>query len=148
MTTKLHHSEKIPYSNQQMYALVNDVARYPEFLPWCKHAEVLEEKANEMVARLEMETKGIRSHFITHNALTPHREIIMRLVEGPFSQFAAKWHFEQLEEKLCRVTLDMKFQFSHKFISILFKRLFHQATNTMVAAFCDRAAAIYGTHHD
>ena len=144
MTTKLHRSEKVCYSAKQMYTLVNDIEKYPEFLPWCKSATILEQRENEVVARLGMETKGIGSHFITHNSLTPHQEIIMKLVEGPFSQFSASWRFEAIEENYCRVTLDMKFQFSHKLISMLFKRLFHHATNTMVTAFCDRAALIYG----
>ncbi|MCP3679531.1 MAG: type II toxin-antitoxin system RatA family toxin [Gammaproteobacteria bacterium] len=144
MTTKLHRAEKVPYSDQQMFALVNDIDHYPEFLPWCKNSEILEQKEGEMVARLEMETKGVRSSFITHNLLIPHQQITMKLVEGPFSQFSANWHFENVEENCCRVALDMKFQFSHKLISMLFKRLFHQAANTMVEAFCQRAEAIYG----
>src|SRR6218665_2934682 len=82
----VNKSVLIWYSPEEMFALVTDVAKYPQFLPWCDHATVLETHANGMKAEVGIALGGIRKSFVTRNTHEPGRRVKMELVEGPFSQ--------------------------------------------------------------
>ncbi|MDQ0742432.1 ribosome-associated toxin RatA of RatAB toxin-antitoxin module [Pseudomonas sp. W4I3] len=86
MTTHIQRSALLPYPAQALYDLVNDVARYPEFLPWCSTAEVLESGDEHMVASVGVAKGGLSQHFVTRNVLVPGKSIEMNLQEGPFTQ--------------------------------------------------------------
>jgi ribosome-associated toxin RatA of RatAB toxin-antitoxin module len=126
-----------------MFALVDDVPRYPEFLPWCSDSEVLNRDAAHVLARLEVHKGAFRKSFTTTNRMEPYTGIYMVLEEGPFSSFEGNWTFEELREDACKVELDLQFDFSNPLISMMLSPLFENIGNTLVDAFTKRAEAVY-----
>ncbi|WP_296178922.1 type II toxin-antitoxin system RatA family toxin [Pseudomonas sp. UBA1879] len=144
MTTHIQRSALLPYPAEALYDLVNDVARYSEFLPWCSGAKVLEQSDTSMRARVEVAKGGLSQHFVTRNTLTPGQTIEMNLEEGPFSQLHGVWTFKVLNEKACKISLDLSFEYSGSIVRATLGPLFNQAANTLVDAFCQRAKELYG----
>src|SRR5690606_9397308 len=81
---EVNRSALTPYSPAQMFALVEDIERYPEFLPWVARSKLLKRSASEVVGELEMQRAGVRESFTTRNELNPPHEITLNLVSGPF----------------------------------------------------------------
>lgn len=144
MTTHIQRSALLPYPAQALYDLVNDVASYPEFLPWCSASEVLESSEAQMRASLTVAKGGISQRFITRNQLVPGESIVMELEQGPFRQLHGVWHFKALTDKACKISLDLSFDYDGPLIKATLGPLFNQAANTMVDAFCQRAKQLHG----
>lgn len=144
MTTHIQRSALLPYPAQALYDLVNDVASYPEFLPWCSASEVLEESEAQIRASLTVAKGGISQRFITRNQLVPGESIVMELEQGPFRQLHGIWHFKALTDKACKISLDLSFDYDGPLIKATLGPLFNQAANTMVDAFCQRAKQLHG----
>lgn len=85
----VHKSVLIWYTAQEMFDLVIDVERYPEFLPWCSHGKVLERTDNGMTAEVGIAFKAVKQTFVTRNEHIPGREVRLHLVKGPFSNWRA-----------------------------------------------------------
>lgn len=140
---RVQRSALLPYPAADVFAIVNDVLRYPEFLPWCSGADVLEESAEEVVAALSLSASGITETFTTRNRLKPFEHIEMVLVSGPFRELSGGWTFVRLgEDEGCRVELDLNFQLSG--MKSLLGTVFSRAADQMVDAFCDRANDLLG----
>ena len=140
---RVQRSALLPYSATDVFAIVNDVPRYPEFLPWCSDARVLEESADEVVAALSLSASGLSETFTTRNRLTPFEKIDMVLVSGPFRELTGGWTFTRLGgDAGCRVELDLNFQMSG--MKLLFGAVFNRAADQMVDAFCARANEVLG----
>ena len=144
MTTHIQRSALLPYPAQALYDLVNDVARYPEFLPWCSSTKVRESTDVLMVASLEVAKAGLSQHLVTRNTLTPGQQIEMNLEEGPFTQLHGLWVFKPLGEKACKISLDLSFDYAGPIVRATLGPLFNQAANTLVDAFCQRAKQLHG----
>lgn len=132
------------HSSERMHALVNDIAAYPEFLPWCSKALVLEKEPEFMLASLEVSKGGVRQSFTTRNDLSADGRILMSLVEGPFSHLTGVWNFTVLQDNACKVALNLEFEMKRNITKMAFGAIFNQAANTMVDAFCARADQVYG----
>ncbi|WP_339490307.1 type II toxin-antitoxin system RatA family toxin [Pseudomonas sp. EL_65y_Pfl2_R95] len=144
MSTHIQRSALLPYPAQALYDLVNDVASYPEFLPWCSASEVLEVSDVLMVASLEVAKAGFSQRFVTRNTLVPGQSIELNLEDGPFSHFHGRWDFKPLGDKACKISLDLTFDYSGSIVRATLGPLFNQAANTLVDAFCQRAKNLYG----
>lgn len=144
MSTHIQRSALLPYPAQALFDLVNDVARYPEFLPWCAASEVLEQSEVHMLAALTVAKGNINQRFLTRNALQPGRSIEMCLQEGPFSELHGVWEFKPLGDKACKISLDLTFDYAGALVKATLGPLFTQAANTMVDAFCMRAKQLNG----
>lgn len=142
--TRIQRSALVPYSAHQMYELVNDSARYPEFLPWCTGARVLKNEPGERTASLDLSKGGVSKSFTTVNRLFPGERIEMSLVEGPFKELAGVWRFTPLGESGCKIELDLSFEFSSKLIAMAFGSVFSQIAASLVEAFQKRAVQIHG----
>ena len=140
---RIRRSALVPFSARQMFALVDDVPQYPEFLPWCSDSEVLNRESNRVLARLEVQKGAFRKSFTTTNRMEPYSGIYMVLEEGPFSSFEGNWTFEELREDACKVELDLQFEFSNPLMSMILSPLFEDIGNTMVDAFTKRAEVVY-----
>lgn len=129
-----------------MYALVNDIPGYADFLPWCRASEVLESSEYEMLARLHLSWGGISRSFTTRNRLKPPKMIEIRLVDGPFHHLEGFWRFMPVggEDAACKVALDMEFEFATPFLSAAIGPVFTQITNSLVGSFSQRARQVYG----
>ncbi|MBU3058332.1 MULTISPECIES: type II toxin-antitoxin system RatA family toxin [Pseudomonas] len=144
MTTHIQRSALLPYPARALYDLVNDVASYPAFLPWCSASEVLESSETEMRASLTVAKGGLSQYFVTRNILEPGQSIVMNLENGPFSHLHGVWHFKALTEKACKISLDLSFDYAGPLVKATLGPLFNQAANTLVDAFCQRAKQLYG----
>ena len=144
MTTQIQRSALLPYPAQALYDLVNDVASYPQFLPWCSSSEILEVSETHMLASLEVAKGGIGQRFVTRNVLLPGQRIEMNLQEGPFTSLNGVWEFKALGDKACKISLDLTFDYAGPLVRATLGPLFNQAANTMVDAFCQRAKQLYG----
>ncbi|MBF7144519.1 MULTISPECIES: type II toxin-antitoxin system RatA family toxin [Pseudomonas] len=144
MTTHIQRSALLPYPAQALYDLVNDVARYPEFLPWCSSTKVLDSTPTSMRASLEVAKGGLSQRLVTRNELVPGERIEMNLEEGPFTQLHGIWVFKPLGEKACKISLDLAFDYDGPIVRATLGPLFNQAANTLVDAFCQRAKQLNG----
>jgi len=126
-----------------MFHLVNDVARYPEFLPGCSGSRVIEASSEKMVASVDVSKAGISKTFTTSNELNHGESIIMNLVDGPFRTLRGGWYFTPLDEQACKVELKLEFEFSSKMIEMAFGKVFNELTSNMVNAFTKRAKQVY-----
>ncbi|WP_166263248.1 type II toxin-antitoxin system RatA family toxin [Marinobacter caseinilyticus] len=143
MPHQIDKSALVMHSAERMYALVNDITRYPEFLPWCADAQVHQQDESEITASLEVAKGGIRQRLTTCNHLVSDQTINMTLVEGPFQNLSGSWHFQSLAEGACKVMLRLEFEFSGSLSKMTFGPVFNQAASTMVDAFCRRADELY-----
>lgn len=140
---QVSRSALVSFSAEQMFNLVNDVARYPEFLPGCSGSRVLESSEQSMVASVDVSKAGISKTFTTSNVLVTGEAIVMHLVDGPFKTLRGGWYFTSLDEQACKVELKLEFEFSSKMIELAFGKIFHELTSNMVNAFTKRAKQVY-----
>ena len=135
------------YTAQEMFALVTDVERYPEFLPWCDQTKVLERDDNGMLAEIGIAFAGIRQKFITRNTHVPGREVHLKLVSGPFSNLDGHWGFTPVgksSERACRIDLELQYGFQNMALAALVGPVFDKIAGSMVDAFVKRAEKVYG----
>jgi len=140
---QVSRSALVPFSAEQMFKLVNDVPKYPEFLPGCSGSKVLESSSDKMVASVDVSKAGISKTFTTSNTLKINQAILMELVDGPFKSLGGGWYFTELDEHACKVELKLEFEFSSKMIEMAFGKIFNDLTGNMVNAFTKRAKQVY-----
>ncbi len=139
----VERSALVPYTAAQMFALVNDVARYPEFLPWCSGARVEDVAADERVASVSVSRGVLRTEFTTRNRLQPDAEILMNLVDGPFRSLTGRWRFDAIGDRGSRVSFRVEFEFKNPLTAAAFNSAFETLCGTIVDAFVQRARSIY-----
>lgn len=134
----------VPFSAEQMYALVNDIEAYPEFLPWCAEARVLTRRDDSLTASVTMAVGRLHHSFTTANTMQPGRRIAVRLLTGPFRHLEGSWEFVPAGADACEIRLDMQFEFKNRLVELSLGRIFDQIVNSLVGAFTRRAAHVYG----
>ena len=129
----------VPHSAQRMFALVDGVEEYPEFLPWCAATEVFERSAEITRARLDIDYHGLRTHISTFNRKEAPARMTLELVDGPFERFAGEWRFTPLGDEGCRVELALDYVLSSKTIDRVLAPVFGYIMETLVDRFVARA---------
>lgn len=142
MTTINRHA-LTQHSADQMYALINDIEAYPEFLQWCRSAKIIARDEDTITAKLELAKGGLHKEFTTRNRLMTGKLIEIKLVEGPFNHLEGFWRFEPLTESACKVILDLDFDFKNSMLDIVMGPVFTQVANTLVDSFVSRARQVY-----
>jgi coenzyme Q-binding protein COQ10 len=145
------HAEKrvLPYQPEQMYDLVADVGKYPEFLPWCIASRVRkrEREGQRIIADLVIGFRMVRERFTSQVDLHPDdpegRRIEVKYIEGPFKYLNNTWKFIEHEEG-CLIDFYVDFEFRSRFLQKMIQPLFNEAVRRMVAAFEGRANQLYG----
>ncbi len=141
----IKRSALVHYSAAEMYQLVNNVADYAAFLPWCRSSEVKSETETEMIASVEIAKGILNKTFTTQNQLQQGKRIDLQLVDGPFKKLSGYWQFDALKtENACKVNLELEFEFDNAMMSIAAKPIFTQIANSLVDSFCKRAVEVYG----
>lgn len=143
MSLSINRSALVMHSTEKMSALVNDVMSYPQFLPWCSQAQVIEQSSDYMVASIVVQKGAIKQSFTTRNDLSVEGRILMDLVDGPFKYLKGVWDFIHLKEGACKVVLTLEFELKQNIAKMAFGPVFNQAANSMVDAFCERANQVY-----
>lgn len=122
-----------------MFDLVADIASYPEFLPGCSGAHIIDQGDNVVVGRLDLSKAGVKQSFVTRNTNTPYTSITLALEDGPFDSLGGEWRFDPLSDEACRVSLDLTFQLRSGLLKMAASRLFESVANDMVDAMVKRA---------
>jgi ribosome-associated toxin RatA of RatAB toxin-antitoxin module len=125
----------------RLYALINDIESYPQFLPWCSHASVVSRTPEEIVATLGVRQGALQGEFTTRNTLEPERSVRMQLVSGPFRALEGLWLLTPVEAG-CRVDLTMRFAFKNSLTGLLFEPKFAATVGSLVDAFVARARTL------
>ncbi len=144
--TTIKRSALVSYSARQMYELVNNIEDYPRFLPWCSSSKILKRDEAQVEAELVISWKGISKNFTTRNLLHPYDHMEIQLISGPFRHLEGRWMFTSLNGKACKISVELEFEFTGNMIDKLFQPIFNHIANSLVDAFCKRAAEIYGQH--
>ena len=126
-----------------MFALVNDVARYPEFLPWCTGARVEEQSDATRLATVCISRGLLRTEFTTRNTLTKDAQILMSLVNGPFRSLTGVWRFDGIGKRGSRVSFRVEFEFKNRLIAAALGSAFEALCGSIVEAFVARAQSTY-----
>jgi len=140
----INRSALMPYSAHIMYDVVNDVAAYPEFLPWCAETKILSQSETSMEASLLMKKAGVNHWFSTRNSLVKNKKIEINLLDGPFKRLEGAWEFVEFNDQASKIILKLEFEFSHGLGKSLIAPVFSRIANTMVDSFCARALEVYG----
>ena len=125
----------------EVFALINDIESYPQFLPWCTHAQIDTRSERESVATIGVRQRSLHGQFTTRNSLDPVRRVHMQLVSGPFRTLEGEWLLTPIDGGGCRVELTMRFAFSNRLTGLLFEPLFAETLGSLVDAFVARARA-------
>ncbi len=141
--TQVDRSALVLHTAEEMFDLINDVERYPEFLPWCAKTEVVSRTDKELVATLFLSKGGLNYSFTTRNQLTRPTRMTLVLEEGPFSNLEGVWDFKVLSDEASKVSLNLNFEFSGKIASFAMSKVFNQVATTLVDAFVERADQVY-----
>ncbi len=139
----VERSSLVTHTPAQMFALVNDVARYPEFLPWCAGARVQDISALERIASLKIARSVLHTEFTTRNILRPDEAIHMQLMHGPFRDLTGEWRFEAIGTRGSRVHFRIEFEFKNRLTAAAFNAVFESLCGTIVDAFVLRAREIF-----
>lgn len=140
----VNRSALVRHSAQAMFDLVNDFERYPEFLPGCRRARLIEHDEHHLIGELTLAKAGVEQSFTTRNQLYEPERIELSLVSGPFKRLRGQWLFTPMGEQACKVSLEMNFEFSNRILGIAFGKLFSQVASQLVDAFTRRADVVYG----
>ena len=134
----------LPYTPEQMFALVADVEKYPQFLPWCVACRITSRPtATDFTADLAVGFKMVREQFSSEVVLTPTERIEVRYIKGPFQHLRNEWTFRPAPQG-CEVEFYLTFEFRSALLQTLIGALFEEAVRRMVAAFEARARKLYG----
>jgi len=142
---KVSRSAIVPFSASEMYALVDNIEAYPDFLPWCESTVVHKRDGGVVEATLEIHRVGISKSFTTRNTNQQDESIGLALIGGPFRQLSGGWVFQVLGDSGCKVSLELEFEFRNPVTDKLFGSFFEASCNSLVDAFTQRAAAVYGS---
>ncbi len=141
-----HHSETrtLPYTPEQLFGIVADVARYPEFLPWCKAARILKQDEQGLTADLIIGHKIFSEKFRSDVVLERPRKIEVRYLSGPLSRLSNRWEFRPKGKNACELFFEVDFDFQSSLLGAAMEMFFDKALMKMVVAFESRAEALYG----
>jgi coenzyme Q-binding protein COQ10 len=139
-----HETRELPYSDEQMFALVTDIARYPEFLPWVIALRVRSDDEHEAIADMIVGFKGLRESFSCRVHKERPRAVTVSYIDGPMKHLSNEWHFAPLDGGGCRVDFMVDFSFRSRVFETLAGQMFDKALRKMIAAFETRAGALYG----
>lgn len=134
----------VGHTPARMFALVDAVEAYPEFLPWCGAVTVLHRDETVIRATLHINYRGIRQSFTTENAKRAPEEMLIRLVEGPFRSLEGAWRFTALGQSGCKVEFRLRYEFSSQLLEKLVGPVFDHIAGNLVEAFVRRADRIGG----
>ncbi len=140
----VERSVLVPHSAAQMFDLVADVEKYPQFMPWCGGASVSHRDEHGMQASITIALAGIKQTFTTRNSHLYPDKIELELVDGPFSMLKGEWLFNALAEDACKVVFTLQYEFSSRTLETLVGPIFNRIATSFIDSFTQRALSCYG----
>jgi ribosome-associated toxin RatA of RatAB toxin-antitoxin module len=141
---EVNSSVLVAHSASRMFALVDAIEKYPEFLPWCGGTELIFRDARVTRAIIHINFRGIRQRFSTENTKREPELMQIRLIEGPFKTLEGSWRFTDLNGAGCKIELNLRYEFSSRLLEKLVGSVFSYIAKSLVDAFVKRANGIYG----
>lgn len=142
--SEVKKSVLVGHSAREMFALVDAVEQYPEFLPWCAGADVIRRDAEITRAKIHISYRGIKQDFTTENLKQAPHAMQMNLVEGPFRTLDGSWQFTDFPGHGCKIEFRLHYEFSSRLLEKLVGPVFSHIANTIVDSFVRRAEKTYG----
>ena len=139
----VQRSVLVPYSQAQMFDLVADVEKYPQFMPWCGGAAVQHRDEDGMQASITISIAGIKQTFTTRNEHHYPEVITFHLVDGPFSALTGTWRFQELAPDACKVLYTMEYAFSNRALEMVVGPVFNRIATSFIDSFTQRAHDCY-----
>lgn len=140
----VERSVLVPHSVSQMFNLVADVPKYPEFMPWCGGASIDEQDSEGMQASITIAIAGIKHTFTTKNKHEFPKHIALSLVKGPFSVLEGDWDFVALADDACKVVFTLRYEFSNRALELVVGPVFNRIATSFIDSFTQRATECYG----
>ena len=134
----------IERTSAQMFALVDRIEDYPQFLPWCGGADLHERTPTLTAATVHIDYHGLKAHFSTENNKVEPTLMDIRLTDGPFTHMDGHWRFTPLGETACKVEFRLHYEFSSQLLEKALGPVFHHIANSFVDSFVKRAQKVYG----
>jgi coenzyme Q-binding protein COQ10 len=141
----IRETRRLPYSAEQMFDLVADVARYPEFLPWVVGTRIRSDSETEMVAEMLVGFKALREKFTSKVLKDRPSSIEVIYLDGPMKDLDNRWTFAAAEGGGCEIEFEVRFTFRNRIFEALAGQYFDRAFRKMVGAFEARAEELYGS---
>lgn len=140
------HTEKrtVPYSSAQLFDIVMDIEKYPEFLPWCIGARINSRGKDRLEADVIIGYKVFREKFSSRVHFTKPSEIRVEYLQGPMSHLHNKWVFKDLKENQCEISFSVDFSLKAKILEGIIDQFFYKVLIKMINAFEARALQLYG----
>ena len=135
----------VGFSAAQMYALVDAVEQYPEFLPWCGGIDLIQRDDVTTTATLHIAYHGIKQQFTTENKKTYPSLMEIRLKDGPFKHLEGLWKFIALSDTACKIEFQLNYEFSNGLLERIIAPVFSHIANTFVDGFVARAEQVYAS---
>lgn len=133
----------INHSAGEMFLLVDDVLKYPEFLPWCGGVDLLHQDDHATTATLHIAYHGLHQKFTTENAKVFPGSMTIELKDGPFKHLNGTWQFIALNDEACKIEFSLNYEFENQFFEKIIAPVFNHIANTFVDGFVARADKIY-----
>ena len=140
---QVHKTVLINHTAAQMFALVDDVLKYPEFLPWCGGVDLISQDENSTVATLHIAYHGLHQKFTTENHKTYPSLMDIQLKNGPFKHLEGVWKFVALNDEACKIEFMLNYEFANAFLEKIIAPVFSHIANTFVDGFVARADVVY-----
>jgi ribosome-associated toxin RatA of RatAB toxin-antitoxin module len=133
----------INHSASEMFLLVDDVLKYPEFLPWCGGVDLIHKDDQSTTATLHIAYHGLHQSFTTQNSKTFPSLMTIQLKDGPFKHMDGVWQFTALNDEACKIEFSLNYEFANHFLEKIIAPVFNHIANTFVDGFVVRADKIY-----
>lgn len=135
--------QKLNYSNKQMFDLISDVAKYPEFLPWCKTTNIYNKSNDAFYSDMEIGFKLINEKFTSKVTLVEEYKVFSEAISGPFKKMNNIWEIISISGNECEINLTIEFEFKSFILQNIIGKLFEKASKKMITAFEERANELY-----
>ena len=141
----ISQSTLMPYSQEALFKLINQVENYPNFMPFCTKATILEKNEKQLLASITLQKGPLKETFTTKNDLFPCEKMVLHLVDGPFKHLSGSWVFEEKSNLATLVTLNLDYEFKSLIASAVFGSLFKKASHDLIESFHHYAKKVLKT---
>ena len=136
---KIHKEEDINIEITKIFHLINNIEKYPDFLPWCVKTEVEHESKNIINGKIFISKSFIKWDFSTKNTIENNKSINLTLIDGPFEELNGKWSFIPIDKNNTKVSLDINYKFKNSLIEISIEPIFTSIMNSILQSFISQA---------
>ena len=136
-------TKRLNHSNTQMFDLISDVGKYPDFLPWCISTNIYNKSNDIFYSDMEIGFKLIKESFTSKVTVIESKKVYSEAISGPFKKMNNIWEIDYVSDKECEINLSIEFEFKSFLLQNIIGKLFENASKKMIIAFEERADILY-----